>query len=71
MLDLLGSICLRRIFWRVSRGMELVAIRMSQTCVMPSTLVHCGVSSVMPWTMSTGPLAVTMVKMRRPNSLNG
>ena len=27
----------------------LVAIRMSQTCEMPSTFTHCGVSSVMPW----------------------
>ena len=52
-----GSICFSRIFCSVSRGMELVAIRMSQTCVMPSTLVHWGVSSVMPWTMSIGPFA--------------
>ena len=55
----------------MSRGMELVAIRMSHTCVMPSTLVHWGVSSVMPWTMWTGPLAVIIVKIRRPNSSNG
>ena len=29
---------------------------MSHTCVMPSTFVHCGVNSVMPWTMWTGSL---------------
>ncbi len=48
-----------------------MAIRMSQTWEMPSTLVHCGVNSVMPWMTSTGPLPVAMVKMRRPNSSNG
>ena len=55
-----GSICFSRILCSVSRGIELVAIRMSQTWEMPSTFAHCGVSSVMPWMMSTGPRAVVM-----------
>ncbi len=54
----------------MSRGMQLVAIRMSQACEMPSTLVNCGVSSVMAWTTSTKPRAVSIVKMRTPNSSN-
>ena len=45
----------------MSRGIELVAIRMSQTCEMPSTLVHWGVSTVMAWTTSTKPRTVLIV----------
>ena len=60
-----------RILPSTSRGIELVAIRMSQRCEIPSILVQSGVISVIPWMMSSGPCTVFMVKMRRPYSSNG
>jgi len=51
-------------------GMLLVLIRMSQTCVRPSTLVQSGVISVMHWITSIVPRTVCILIRRRPYSSN-
>ncbi len=73
----LRFVLLTRMARSVSRGIELVAIRMSHTSGVnaavssPSTLHQVGVISVMPWTTLSIPLSLIIVTVRRPKLSNG